>query len=457
MTQQTTKDFNHIIGSLNTEFHEYLRNNPKALDGMHFSAASDEMFAYENNPMPVFMGPEFKSRLSTAATKIPHLVLKLLKHNISQNAQNVADFYHQPKQNLLRSIKQNIASQLLCRADLICSENRLSILELNIGSNLGGWETRFFHQKYQKVAPLSDFYQRHQSQLCFKDTLHGLISNLIRAIENLQRPSGQAINFALLFEGAPLPPLIEQYWQSILQSIAQMNGVECHFQFIYQMHQLRLNNQRVICNNRVIDCFMMLSYDIGKPLQLPMPLLEAFYAGNLVLPENPINMIIGDKRNLTLLRHSKDSGLFNAQEKQWIEDFIPWSCNSNIKDVEYQGQNYTFAAFMLEFKNQLVIKAGKGFQGNDVFIGNQTDAQQWQLLIEQCQKNPNFIIQQYLAPGTINGISKHQLVPFNAVWGAFSFASQYWGCWVRAMEKSVDTGIINSSKGAQEMMVYEQS
>lgn len=448
------------IGTLNSQFQDYLNSSPAALNGMHFEPPApddfiDNMFSYQHNPAPVFMGPEFKSRLTVAATKIPHLVLRLLKHNIKQDLQQVSQYYRILPQSLVRSMDRNIDDQLLCRADLIGAKDYISVLELNIGSNLGGWETRFYHQKYQKVAAFRDFYQQHQAQLSYRDTLHGLIANMIRAVENLPSHNGQTLSIAFFFEGGPMPPVVEQYWQSILQSIAQMCGTQCHFQFVYNLHLLRLNNGRLMSNNQIVDCFLMLSYDVTKPLQLPMPLLEAFYAGNLILPENPISMLVGDKRNLTLLRQNKDCGLFNEQEKQWIESFIPWSCNSKTDNIEYQEASWSIAQLMGEFKEQLVVKAGKGFQGSDVFLGNQTDAKQWAALIGQCQQNPDFVIQQYHKPGVILGVKGHQIIPYNSVWGSFSFAGQYWGSCIRAVEVDSDSGIINSARGAQVMMVYE--
>jgi hypothetical protein len=103
-----------------------------------------------------------------------------------------------------------------------------------------------------------------------------------------------------------------------------------------------------------------------------------------------------------------------------------------------------------------VIKAARGYQGKDVFIGKFTNTDEWEEVLEKALENGAFIAQEFSDSVDFAAPNRHnEWTPHKLIWGAFGFGDFYGGVWVRMSEVKTDVGVINSATGAVEAIVFE--
>jgi hypothetical protein len=202
----------------------------------------------------------------------------------------------------------------------------------------------------------------------------------------------------------------------------------------------------------VIHGVIILALDV----EITPAIFRAFIMDKIYFPDHVGLRMLGDKRNLAILRELAQSGKFSPKENELMLRNIPWTSPVENKKTFFKGEEYDLSELLKNNKDRFVIKAARGYQGKDVFIGKFQTDEEWKEVLETALKNGFFIAQEFsdsigfMAPNEQNEWTPHKLI-----WGAFGFGDFYGGVWVRMSEVKTDVGVINSATGAVEAIVFE--
>ncbi|MCF6437881.1 hypothetical protein L1077_00340 [Pseudoalteromonas luteoviolacea] len=419
-----------------------------------------ELMPYEINALPLIINQNIKGQLSDCVESIPKLVAKMLIDWFEREPNEFAKFYQVNEEIIRKAIHANPLEVLLCRADLTYSNGTFKVLELNVGSNLGGWEVRFFDSLYRGAGTFSDFVQERGNVFC-RDPLSEMIKNITCSMVESKRisPDGDC-NIVFLCDMNIVSRQMLGFLQFEFIKVCRTSNVQVVPHFIDSIERLTFNNNEVWLGKEKVHCFInpFGSWELGR-LEAESQIMESFYAGNVALPENPFSLLINDKRNLGLLWNMRDSHLFNKEEQAQIHNFITWGACATSTEVEWGGEIVELKSLLNNHKNQFVIKPGVGAQGKDVTVGKYTEKAKWQNTVALACRSEGYFIQAYCQPDKVFSKASTSLIASYPVWGAFSFSHTYSGVWVRLVKTSCSqtNGVINTSNGATETLVYEES
>ncbi|HCJ32944.1 MAG TPA: hypothetical protein DHV65_01410, partial [Ktedonobacter sp.] len=138
------------------------------------------------------------------------------------------------------------------------------------------------------------------------------------------------------------------------------------------------------------------------------PVVRAVLDGAVCMV-NPFRCkILHKKASLAVLYDKRNANLFSAAEQEAIEAHIPWTCRVENRHVHYHGETIDLIPFILEHRENLVLKPNDEYGGKGVVLGWQIDASGWEQTILTALSEP-YIVQERVAiptepyPIMING------------------------------------------------------
>lgn len=218
------------------------------------------------------------------------------------------------------------------------------------------------------------------------------------------------------------------------------------------MDSIELIEGNLCLGDKIIHGIIILTMDAN----VTPAVFRAFMMDKVYLPDHIGLSMLGDKRNLSLLLELAQKGKFSPEENELILKCIPWTSFVENKKTIFKDKENELTELLKNNKEQFVIKASRGYQGKDVFIGKFSNDSEWKEALKTALKSGAFIAQEFSdslgfsAPNEQNDWTPHKLI-----WGAFGFGDCYGGVWVRMSEVRSDVGVINSATGAVEAIVFE--
>jgi hypothetical protein len=156
--------------------------------------------------------------------------------------------------------------------------------------------------------------------------------------------------------------------------------------------------------------------------------------------------IVGNKKVLSLLTDPRFQGIFSRRELKMIQKTIPWTRILADDDAIYKGRRIHLRDFILENKNQLVLKPANMYGGKNVYIGLETSQVTWERIMNQHIEDESWVVQEFVEiptdiyPEIGEGISfKRKNVNINP----FALLGKYSGTITRVS----DSAVINVSAG----------
>ncbi|KAA1243808.1 hypothetical protein [Aquimarina sp. RZ0] len=412
-------------------------------------------YEYPVSSWPVIVSSEMTKRLTRLSTRIPKLLHQIPLKYFGEDLQLLSDFYFNGDVNIgkraLACHHTNV--EVSCRLDLIQTSESLEVLEINVGSSVGGWQISFFDNLIRNIHPVltnpktaGDFNSKNTLSLYLQfliETINQYLSleeeiNVFVCLDSIENVEEKNLSLAFLNE-----------LFTIELTKKNMRGM------IYSddVKALQFENKAVFIKGKQVHAFLVVDALINK---MPDMVYEAFLNRKIYLPDHIGTNFIDDKRNFALLRQLAEKGAFNEEDTQLIKESIPWTSIIEDKEIDYNGKSYDTRKLLIEQKNHLVIKPATGFQGTDVYVGKFSNDKEWLEAIDKAFGDTHFIVQKFcnskkpLAPNSFNEWVSHKLI-----WGSFGFGEKYGGVWVRMSDTQSDKGVINSANGATEAIVYE--
>jgi hypothetical protein len=321
------------------------------------------------------------------------------------------------------------------RADLIFDGTGFRLLELNFGSELGGYDNSEANRALLEVDAFRAFAEEHR--LSYVDT-GDVIADLLRRIAEPVTGGTREPVVAVLertggFEQAPA------LYQSF-QEVVTAKGPEI---LLGEVTQVVNKDGKLYLDGRPID--VVLRYFMLIPLsadpraaELLEPILRAHHEGGTVLFAHLETTAYAYKDNLAFLSDERYRHAFSAEEAALIDRVVPWT-----RMLEPDLHEYCRA-----HREQLTIKPHAGAGAAGTRAGWQVSAEEWGALLAEATPG-EYIVQRRVVPQhePVLNPDTGELEEWVPIWGMFVTDRGYSGMWVRA-QRSTGTAVIGYGTSA---------
>jgi hypothetical protein len=196
------------------------------------------------------------------------------------------------------------------------------------------------------------------------------------------------------------------------------------------------------------------AYDM-KPF--PMQVLRAQVAGGLRVYNGGLTRMWLDKRNLALLSENEGLEGWTEEDRALIRDHIPWTRLVSPRTTTWRGAEVQFPGFLLDQRDDMVLKRGLGFGGKDVHVGRYLAPDAWEARVRAAVEEGGWIVQErveskpYFYPPRPGAAP----VPHTVIWGLFCIGARYGGGFLRMLPQGAGEGVVNSIRGATDGAILE--
>src|SRR6266702_493591 len=91
--------------------------------------------------------------------------------------------------------------------------------------------------------------------------------------------------------------------------------------------------------------------------------------------------ILHKKASLAVLSDERNADLFTAEEREAIDAHIPWTCRVEQRHARYHDQAIDLIPYIVEHRENLVLKPNDEYGGKGIVLGWQTGAAGWEQAI----------------------------------------------------------------------------
>jgi len=338
----------------------------------------------------------------------------------------------------------------LGRADLFRDETAFRVMELNLGSALGGLDNALLNRAFLTDPMVADFVATQG--LSYVDTMDVLVSTLRSecAIPDGARP---------LIAVADWPESFAVLERQLRYSAAQLaayglEAVPCH------LGQLRATGGRVWLDGRPVDVIyrVFLIKDLLRPEagELADPVLRAAERGEVALFAPVDAELYGSKGALALLSDEAHRHLFSDAELASLDRVLPWTRMVRPGPVTVGGGGQAdMADYAHAEREHLVLKPTALASGAGVIQGWLTSPGDWRRQVGAAMDGP-FVLQRRIRPLAEQFPAESGPQPWVLWWGAFLGAPGYGGAIVRG-STDPDAGIKSMPHGATGTCCFHQA
>ncbi|MGH2453960.1 MAG: hypothetical protein ACRDF5_09390 [bacterium] len=108
--------------------------------------------------------------------------------------------------------------------------------------------------------------------------------------------------------------------------------------------------------------------------------------------------ILHKKASLAVLSDERNAPLFTAEERRAIDAHIPWTRRVEERKATYQGQTVDLIPFILESREQFVLKANDEYGGRGITLGWETDGAAWEGAVQAGLAEPTVVQERVVLP-----------------------------------------------------------
>lgn len=334
----------------------------------------------------------------------------------------------------------------LGRADLYREPDGFRLLELNLGSALGGFENAEINRAVLTDLPHARFAETER--LAYVDTLRAITDTMLAACADLDAPS------------RPVVALVD--WPSSFQTLAPrlrfmadllaplgVDAVACH------IGELEDRAGGLYVHGRRIDIVyrFFLVEDLLDGQEAPVAVarvLDAAERGAVRLFASLDAELYGSKGCLALLSDERNRPAFSAAENAFTDRFLPWTRALRDGSAHVAGTVVDLVPYVLEHQHDLVLKPTLLHGGIGVVPGWTATRDEWATHVREAVGGP-FVVQRRVRPVAESfppedGVTAPEKLVLN--WGVFLTRAGYGGAIVRG-SADPDVGIVSMAGGAR--------
>jgi hypothetical protein len=162
---------------------------------------------------------------------------------------------------------------------------------------------------------------------------------------------------------------------------------------------------------------------------------------------NPFrSKVVANKSTLAVLSDPAFKSLFTTREREVIRKSVPWTRNFAPCAVRWQGRKWDIQDLARKQRRVLVLKPADGYGGQDVHIGRDTKAKDWEAVMHRALGG-NWVLQGLVEPPVefypVAGPRGLAYRRYNVNLNPFAFGGRFGGC----ISRLSITPIINVTAG----------
>jgi len=355
---------------------------------------------------------------------------------------------------LLFSVPNHMGSTV-ARCDFIDTTGGLMCCEVNMAPNLGGWHHGFWRERYLRHPVIMDFCAREGISPGGHDVLVAFCEHMIDdALDSGVIKAGGELNVVVALDEPPTEGMRRQAAEVYAELLRRTGrGVAGQLWLSDRSaEELTFRGLDVYMGERRVHVFY--SYDT-RPF--PRQLLRAQLAGGIRVYNGGLGRMWLDKRNLALLSENEGLEGWKEEDRALIRDHIPWTRLVSPRTTTWRGAAVQFPGFLLDHRDDLVLKRGLGTEGSAVHVGRYLAPDAWEARVREAVEEGGWIVQErveskpYFYPPQPGAAP----VPHTVVWGLFCAGSRYGGGCLRMLPQGAGEGVVNGARGACEGAILE--
>jgi hypothetical protein len=343
----------------------------------------------------------------------------------------------------------------VARGDFIDTPGGLMCCEMNLAANLGGWHHAFWRERYLRHPVLMDFCAREGLTPGGHDVLVTFCEHMIDdALASGVIEEGGELNVMLVLDAPPTEGArrhAAEVYSELLRRTGR--GVTGHLWLaLVQEEELTYRGGDVYMGESRVHVFY------GHTARsLPMPVLRAQLTGGIRAYNGLLTRMWHDKRNLALLSENEGLEAWTEEDRALIRDHIPWTRLVSPRTTTWRGAQVQFPGFLLDHRDDLVLKRGMGAHGNEVHVGRYLSPDEWEARVREAVEEGTWIAQErvesrpYFYPPRPGAVP----VAHTVIWGLFCTGSRYGGGGVRILPQGAGEGVVSGARGACEGAILE--
>ena len=409
-------------------------------------------FEYPFQSWPLFISKQIVADFESCASTILNVIDKAIRHEFNGAAKKLAEFYSVPELYAELITGDRLAlREVPIRIDALLGPTGLKILEVNVGSQIGGWQIRWVSEQYRKLPELATFFKR--INCVSQDLVSEYFDYLISLSTDKYSADSAPINVLIVPNPASKLLQSKQSFQNIYTSVLDNKQLIGSLEIEPCYDDLEFRSEGVFLNGKKLSAIMTSAP--GLDGALGFRLFAAHLAGQIFWVDNPLFDVLGEKRSLALVHKHKNSDIYTDHEMQCIDRFIPWCAPSSPQSILYKGTEFSLEQLLLSQQESFVIKHGAGYEGRDVYIGKYTASDVWNDVLQRALKDGKWLVQEYCESNRYYAQSDNSYTSFDIIWGLFVFGDKYAGNVLRFMKSDSGTGVVNAATGAESGIAYE--
>ncbi|WP_412538111.1 hypothetical protein R8Z50_19850 [Longispora sp. K20-0274] len=326
------------------------------------------------------------------------------------------------------------------RADIYHDGENFRLMELNLGSALGGLDNAMVNPTFLTHPFFAEFAAGHG--LAYMDTLEQLVRTLLveSDVPAGRRPLVAAVDWPASFAG------LEERLKASAAAMAPF-GVDvepCH------LGMLDIRDGRVWLRGRPVDVVyrLFLIEDLLDPEgpALVDPVLRAVERGEVRIFAPMDAELYGNKAALAMVADEANRRHFSPAQLASLDRLLPWTQVVGDGEVTVGGERVDLLRYAVEHRDDLILKPTLLHGGMGVVPGWETPAEEWREHLAGATTGHHVLQRRIrgvpeLFP-TADGLEQRLLN-----WGVFTSSQGYAGAFVRGTT-DLEDGIVNVAAGA---------
>jgi uncharacterized circularly permuted ATP-grasp superfamily protein len=160
-------------------------------------------------------------------------------------------------------------------------------------------------------------------------------------------------------------------------------------------HDLEYNGDYLSVEGLRIDIVYkrVIIHEFLSEFELDHPLVHAYRQGRVCMANSFRTKLAHKKSTFAVLSDPAYAYLFDSSELEMIQKHIPWTRFVRPSRTVFQGAEFDLETLILNERDQFVLKPNDDYGGHGVFLGWETDRQQWQEAVKAAVKTP-YVVQE---------------------------------------------------------------
>jgi hypothetical protein len=341
---------------------------------------------------------------------------------------------------------QGTAVTRQARADMYTDRTGFKVLELNMGSALGGIDASDLCHMMMQHPLTAEFARTHR--LAYADTMRGQVTDMFVETGSPRgsRPVMATTDWPSSFE--TLEPFMRHFTGRLHE--LGIDAYPCH------IGQLEVRDGGVWLGGRRVDIIQRLFMledllEYPDAMALMDPILDAVARGEVRMFTPMDAELFASKGALAMLSDERTRSLLDPEELASLDRILPWTrmLRSGPATLE-DGSRVDLVDYAITHQQDLALKPTSLHGGQGVLLGwrSETDPQTWQERVREAVDGP-YVIQRRIRPvPELFPTDDGDPVPWIVNWGVFTMVEGYMGVYARAVPVESDVEVITFGAGA---------